>query len=293
VDCRGRLLLPQNATAWRAGPAVTVSRSYVPVTANYHDRVAPPAGDVDYEAHGDGYAVQRRADPRIAAAVLSALGAARTVLNVGAGAGSYEPTDRYVVAVEPSAAMRAQRPPERVPAIDAVAESLPFDDDAFDAAMACSTLHQWRDLDRGLAELRRVTRGPIAIFTYDPDTLGRFWLADYAPEVIQAERRRQPPIARLVAAFGEGTEVCRIPVPADCLDGFKEAYFARPESFLDEAVRRSQSSWSFVEPAVQQRATARLRADLASGAWDERYGALRTQPELDGSLRLVVAPPKR
>jgi hypothetical protein len=254
--------------------------------------VAAPAGDVDYEAHGDGYSAQRRSDPRIAAAVLAALGSARTVLNVGAGAGSYEPGDRYVVAVEPSAAMRAQRPAASVPAIDAVAESLPFDDDAFDAAMASSTVHQWQDLDRGLAELRRVTRGPIAILTYDPDTLDRFWLADYAPEVIAAERRRQPPIARLVAALGEKTEVRRIPVPADCSDGFKEAYFARPERFLDDAVRRSQSSWTFVEPAVQERAVARLRADLASGAWDERYGALRTQSELDGSLRLVVAAPK-
>jgi hypothetical protein len=129
------------------------------------------------------------------------------------------------------------------------------------------------------------------ILTFDPDTLDRFWLADYAPEVIAAERRRQPPIRELVSRLGSATEVRSIPVPADCLDGFKEAYYARPECFLDEAVRRSQSSWSFVEPAVQARALARLNADLASGAWDERYGALRTQPELDGSLRLVVAPP--
>jgi hypothetical protein len=137
-----------------------------------------------------------------------------------------------------------------------------------------------------------VTSGPIVILTFDPDTLDRFWLNDYAPDVIAAERRRQPPIAKLVRTLGAGTEVRSIPVPADCSDGFKEAYYARPECFLDEAVRRSQSSWSFVEPAVQVRAIARLDADLASGAWDERYGALRTQPELDGSLRLIIAPPK-
>jgi hypothetical protein len=250
-----------------------------------------PAGDVDYEAYGHGYAVQRRGDPRIADAIHAALGSARTVLNVGAGTGSYEPEDRHVVAVEPSAAMRAQRPAERVPAINATAEDLPFDAGVFDAAMATVTVHQWSDLSQGLAELRRVTRGPIVILTFDPDTLDRFWLADYAPEVIAAERRRQPPIRELVSRLGSATEVRSIPVPADCLDGFKEAYYARPECFLDEAVRRSQSSWSFVEPAVQARALARLNADLASGAWDERYGALRTQPELDGSLRLVVAPP--
>jgi hypothetical protein len=251
-----------------------------------------PAGDVDYEAHGQGYAIQRRSDPRIAAAIHAALGTARTVLNVGAGAGSYEPADRYVVAVEPSAAMRAQRPPERVPAINAVAEALPFDDAAFEAAMASVTVHQWSDLDQGLAELRRVTSGPIVILTFDPDTLDRYWLNDYAPEVIAAERRRQPPIARLVSAFGPGTDVRSIPVPADCLDGFKEAYFARPEAFLDEAVRRSQSSWSFVEPAVHARAVANLERDLVSGAWDERYGKLRSQAAFDGSLRLLVAPPR-
>lgn len=123
------------------------------------------AGDFDYEAHGQGYTIQRRTDPRIAAAVHGGLGAARTVLNVGAGAGSYEPEDRYVVAVEPSAAMRAQRPPGRVPAIAAAAERLPFDDGTFDAAMATVTVHQWSDLDQGLRELRRVTRGPIVILT--------------------------------------------------------------------------------------------------------------------------------
>jgi hypothetical protein len=248
-------------------------------------------GDVDYEARGAGYATQRRTDPRIAEAVHGALGHARTVLNVGAGSGSYEPEDRCVVAVEPSAAMRAQRPPSRAPAVIAAAEDLPFDDAVFDAAMATVTVHQWADLDQGLGELRRVTRGPIVILTFDPDTLERYWLADYAPEVIAAERRRQPPIERLVAALGEGTEVRTVPIPADCLDGFKEAYFARPECFLDADVRRAQSSWGFVEPAVGERAVARLRDDLESGAWDARHGALRTQSQYEGSLRLLVGNP--
>jgi hypothetical protein len=252
---------------------------------------ARPAGDFDYETHGVGYAVQRRADPRIAALVHAALGDARSVLNVGAGAGSYEPDDRYVVALEPSPAMRAQRAPECVPAIAGVAEDLPFDDGSFAAVMATVTVHQWSDLTRGLAELRRVSRGPVVILTFDGDALDRFWLADYAPELIAAERGRYPAMTFLADALGQGTEVRSVPVPADCTDGFTEAYFARPERFLDDAVRRSQSAWGFVDDAAEQRAVARLAGDLASGAWDERYGALRSEPEFDGSLRLVVGPP--
>jgi SAM-dependent methyltransferase len=249
------------------------------------------AGDFDYERHGIGYATQRRTDPRIAALVHSALGPARTVLNVGAGTGSYEPEDRYVVAIEPSPAMRAQRPLERVPAVVATAESLPFDDDAFDASMAMVTLHQWPDLDLGLAELRRVTRGPIVVLTFDGDALDRFWLADYVPELIVAERSRYPAIAWLADALGANSEVRSVPVPADCIDGFTEAYFARPERFLEDAVRRSQSAWGFVEPEVEERAVNSLRDDLASGAWDARYGELRTRAEFDSSLRLVVGSP--
>ena len=155
-----------------------------------------PAGDFDYERAGAGYARLRRTDPRLAAHVHAALGEARTVLNVGAGAGSYEPEDRYVVAVEPSAAMRAQRPAGR-PAVDAVAEALPFDDDSFDAAMAMITVHQWSDLERGLAELQRVARGPVVILTFDPDAMLDFWLADYVPEVFEAERPRMPKLSAL------------------------------------------------------------------------------------------------
>jgi hypothetical protein len=250
---------------------------------------APAAGDFDYESHGDGYALQRRADPRIAARLHEALGDAATVINVGAGAGSYEPEDRYVVAVEPSPAMRAQRPSSRVPAIDATAERLPFDDDSFAAAMATITVHQWSDKTRGLRELQRVTRGPIAILTFDPDALDRFWLADYAPELIAAERKRYPQIAWLGSLLESGCEVHSIAVPGDCTDGFTEAYFSRPERLLEDDVRRAQSAWGFVEREDEQRAVARLREDLASGAWDRRYGELREQPEFDGSLRLIVA----
>jgi hypothetical protein len=249
------------------------------------------AGDVDYQQHGQGYATQRRTDPRIAAHVHAALGDARTIVNVGAGAGSYEPEDRYVVAIEPSAAMRAQRPPGRVPALDATAERLPFDDNSFDAAMATVTVHQWQDTVAGLRELRRVARGPVVIVTFDGDALDLLWLAGYAPELIAAERRRYPPIDLIRAHIGGHVDVRPVPVPIDCVDGFTEAYYARPERFLDDQVRRSQSAWTFVADTDQRRAVDELRRDLDSGAWDERFGHLRSQPEFVGSLRLIVGTP--
>jgi len=251
------------------------------------------AGDVDYAAHGQGYGRQRRTDPRIAAWVHAALGDARTVLNVGAGAGSYEPLDRHVLAIEPAAAMRAQRPAHLTPAVDGVAERLPVDDQSFDAAMALVTVHQWRDVARGLAELRRVTRGPIVLLTFDGDALDRWWMADYAPEMLAVERRRFPGVASLVEGLGGACEVHAIPIPNDCVDGFSEAFYARPEAFLDPAVRRSQSAWSFVPGDVQARFANRLGADLASGEWDRRHGAWRAKPTFEGSLRGIVSRPPR
>jgi methyltransferase family protein len=249
------------------------------------------AGDFDYESQGTGYAVRRRPDPRIAAMIHEALGDARTVVNVGAGAGSYEPAGRYVAAVEPSEAMRAQRPPGGVPAIDATAEKLPFDDGAFDAAMATVTVHQWSDTAAGLAELRRVARGPVVVLTFDGDALDLLWLAEYVPELIAAERRRYPPIEMIAAAIGRDSRVLPVPIASDCVDGFTEAYYARPEMFLDPRVRAAQSTWGFVEDTAITRAVEHLRADLESGAWDDKYGALRTQPEFVGSLRLIVGRP--
>jgi hypothetical protein len=246
------------------------------------------AGDFDYERAGQGYATMRRTDPRIAALVHAALGPARTVLNVGAGAGSYEPEDRYVVALEPSAAMRSQRPAHAVPAVDGVAGHLPFDDRSFDASMAMVTVHQWPDMRAGLGEMRRVTRGPVVVLTFDGDALDRFWLADYVPELIEAERRRYPAPDAIGQVLGGGASIRTVPVPRDCLDGFTEAYFARPEAFLAEATRRSQSAWGFVDDGVEDRFVARLRADLETGEWDRRYGALRDQEVFEGSLRLIV-----
>lgn len=251
-----------------------------------------PAGDVDYERFGAGYARVRRPDPRIAARVHEALGSARTVLNVGAGAGSYEPADRYVLAVEPSAAMRAQRPAGAAPALDATAEHLPFDDDTFDAAMAMVTVHQWHDVDQGLRELRRVSRGPVVVLTFDAVALQDFSLAEYLPHVFAAELTRFPSIDRVVARLGPGSGKVRVEpvaVPWDCVDGFGEAFYGRPEELLRPEVRASTSGIALADPDASRRGLDRLAHDLASGAWDERHAYLRRQPERVGALRLVVA----
>ena len=243
---------------------------------------------VDYEQHGRTYARHRRADPRIAARIHAALGDARTVLNVGAGSGSYEPRDRWVLAVEPSATMRAQRPPDAAPAIAARAEALPFDDDTFDAAMACVTIHHWEPPDAGLAELRRVARGPVVVFTFELDALPA-WQREHLHEGLVVERPRFPAIADVATALGGHTRVESIPTPGDCEDGFFEAFWRRPEALLDPAVRASQSMWTLLAPGVEDAVVARLDDALTSGAWDDEHGHLRDLDELDGSLRLVIS----
>ncbi|HEV2526938.1 MAG TPA: class I SAM-dependent methyltransferase [Thermomicrobiales bacterium] len=251
------------------------------------------AGDVDYGLIGRDYARYRQPEPAIAARIVAALGDARTVLNVGAGAGSYEPTDRDVTAVEPSATMRAQRPPHLPAAIDAVAERLPFPDESFDAAMATYTVHQWDDLAAGIGELRRVTHGPIVILAADPACLHDFWLTHYLTEALDRELTRFPAIDRIASLLGPGTMVTPVPIPLHCTDGFTEAYYGRPERLLDPGVQRAMSSWTQLEPEVLARFDQGLRADLASGAWDQRFGHLRTEPEYVGSLRLIVRPDTR
>jgi SAM-dependent methyltransferase len=249
------------------------------------------AGDADYGRLGPGYAAIRRPDPRIEAVVWQALGDARSVVNVGAGAGSYEPRDREVTAVEPSASMRAERPADRVPAIDATAQELPFADDSFDAAMASVTIHQWPDLTAGLREMRRVARGPVVILTFTPLVPEPWWMPVYVPELFEVEARRMPDLQTVAEGLGGEVEVSVVPVPADCIDGFGQAFFARPERTLDPDVRRAMSAWSFVEPEVEQRYVDELGSDLASGAWDARWGAFRSLPQFDVGLRLVVGRP--
>ncbi len=246
---------------------------------------------VDYERHGLTYARFRRADPRIAERIHAALGDARTVVNVGAGSGSYEPEDRWVIAVEPSEVMRAQRPPGAAPAIDARAEALPFDDDALDAAMACVTIHHWEPPARGLAEMRRVARGPVVVFTFELDALPD-WQQVYLAEGLESERPRFHSIEEIASALGGRVRVERIPTPGDCVDGFFEAYWRRPEALLDPAVRASQSMWALLDDGVEELIVERLEHALASGAWDAEHGHLRHQGSYDGALRLVISEPE-
>lgn len=252
-----------------------------------------PSGDVDYTRYGIGYAAHRRGDPRIAELIHAALDPSGPVLNVGAGAGSYEPSGRPVLAVEPAEAMLAQRPTGSAAVIRALAGALPLAEDAVTSSMATVTIHQWPDPAAGLAELRRVTVGPVVVLTFDPQALDTLWLARYSPELYAAESRRYPSIDSVIGALGPRATAVPVPVPFDCSDGFTEAFYGRPEAFLDPAVRRSQSAWSFVGARAEARAVDNLASDLTSGRWDERFGHLRRQPTFVGSLRLVVGPGAR
>ncbi|MBR7833146.1 MerR family DNA-binding transcriptional regulator [Actinospica durhamensis] len=242
-----------------------------------------------YDTIGSAYPATRRTEPRIAAQIWSALGDARTVLNVGAGTGSYEPVDRDVTAVEPSAVMRAQRPAGAAPCVAADAQHLPFEDQTFDAAMAVSTVHHWPDPLAGLRELRRVARR-VVVLTYDartPGWLERFWLTrDYLPEFADL-LVGWPSLADMTRAIGGRAEPLLI--PWDCADGFFEAYWRRPEAYLDEQVRRAVSVWTRVGPEAEQRAVNMLREDLASGRWAERNRDLVALDAAELGLRLLVA----
>lgn len=241
-----------------------------------------------YDTIGAAYTVTRRTEPRIAAQFWATLGDARTVVNVGAGTGSYEPPGRDVTAVEPSAVMRAQRPAGAAPCVVADAENLPFEDQSFDAAMAFATIHHWQDPIAGLREMRRVARR-VVVFTHDTsDTswLRRFWLTrDYLPEVADFLGGR-PSLTELASAIGARTEP--VPIPWDCADGFFEAYWRRPEAYLDDHVRRGISVWARVGPDVEQRAVRNLRDDLASGRWAERNRDLLALDAAELGLRLLV-----
>jgi SAM-dependent methyltransferase len=242
-----------------------------------------------YDTIGATYTVTRRTEPRIAARIWAALGDARTVLNVGAGTGSYEPSGREVTAVEPSAVMRAKRPASAAPCVDAAAESLPFEDQSFDAAMAIATVHHWHDPIAGLREMRRVARR-VVVFTHDTTDAGwsgRFWLTrDYLPEVADFLVGR-PSLTELASAIGARTEP--VLIPWDCADGFFEAYWRRPEAYLDDHVRRGISGFARVGPEAEQRAVRSLRDDLVSGRWAERNRDLVALDAAELGLRLLIA----
>ena len=237
-----------------------------------------------YDRIGRDYATVREADPRLAEPIWHALGAARSIVNVGAGTGSYEPPDREVVAVEPSTVMIAQRPPGSAPVVQAEAEHLPFDDDSFDAAMAVISLHHWNDVPVGLAEMARVARDRIVIVTFDPDHASEQWIMrGYLPEA-----PRKPSMTEILGSLPPA-EVDPLPVPRDCTDRMFQTLWARPEEHLDPAVRAATSIWHLVPRAAAERALSKLEHDLETGLWDERYGHLRTKTEHDVGLRLIHA----
>lgn len=237
-----------------------------------------------YDSIGLNYAELRKPDARIAAMIEAALGPARTVLNVGAGTGSYEPADRDVTAVEPSAAMIAQRSPTAARAVQAFAEKLPFDDASFDASMAILTVHHWRDKQAGLREMRRVTRGPVVLLTFDAAHRG-MWLLDYLPQLAALDEAQMPPINDYGRWLGP-VRIIPVPIPHDCTDGFLYAYWRRPAAYLDPHVRTGSSSFWALRDTDE--GLSRLAQDLDSGAWERRYADQLALDAIDAGYRLVV-----
>ncbi len=236
-----------------------------------------------YDTIGLNYTNLRKPDARIAQRIERALGSAKSVLNVGAGTGSYEPAGRELTAVEPSIEMIDQRKPSDAHVVQGFAEQLPFADDVFDASMAVLTIHHWSDRSRGVAEMRRVTRDTIVFLTYDPAFRG-FWLADYFPALVTLDESQMPAMARYSDWLGN-VDTVPVPIPHDCSDGFLAAYWRRPAAYLDEKVRAAMSSfWALGDVSE---GLAKLEADLHSGQWEQQYGHLLALEQLDCGYRLV------
>jgi SAM-dependent methyltransferase len=246
------------------------------------------AGRLVYEDIGRSYSRTRREDPRIAAEIASCLGASRSVVNVGAGTGSYEPRDRMVVAVEPSWEMVRQRRGRTRHVVRGAAEALPFPDAAFDAAMAVLTIHHWGDAVAGLRELHRVSHRQV-VFFFEPLRTHNFWALDYFPEAFDLPSEQDPPGEAAIRAALAVREVRRVLVPQDCADGFGAAFWARPEAYLDPDVQAGMSWLALLMPDARRRGADRLASDLASGAWDRQHGHLRHMPAYDGGYRLAIA----
>ncbi len=246
-----------------------------------------------YDTIGKNYASLRREDALLVARIHAALGTARSVVNVGAGAGSYEPRDRYVVAIEPSDVMAAQRPIDLAPAIRAFAGQLPLRDNTVDGAMAILTVHHWgSEQECGVRELRRVARGPVVILTYDPRVSSAMWLtSDYWPELARLDREIFPLPEVLSEWLGGDVSIHPVPIPCDTSDWMLGSFWAHPERVLDPNARAVTSGFACMGEDIVDRIVAAVRSDLVDGTWDRRHGALRTLREYDAGLRLVVAVP--
>lgn len=247
--------------------------------------------DTRYDVIGAEYSRTRREDPRLVALIHAALGNARTIVNVGAGTGSYEPRDRYVLAIEPSAVMIAQRDPRLPPAITAGAHHLPLQEHSVDAAMAILTIHHWdEDQERGVREMRRVARGPVVILTFDPEVSARMWLmADYLPEIAELDRRIFPTPDTLARWLDADVSVREVPIPCDTPDWTLGSFWAHPERVLDAEARNSTSGFARMPQDVVDRVVGAVERDLQDGTWDERHGHLRLLDEYDAGMRLLVS----
>jgi SAM-dependent methyltransferase len=240
-----------------------------------------------YDQIGQTYTTTRRPDPRIGKAIKGVFREADTIVNVGAGAGAYEPANQSLIGVEPSWRMIGQRSRGASPVVQAVAEALPFRSDAFDVALAVLTLHHWSDWRVGIAEMKRVARR-VVVFAFDVNALDDFWLTKkYFPDIIGLDRRRSPSIAEIVDELGD-CRVEQVPIPHDCVDGFLAAYWRRPENYLDPGVRASISGFALLDQRTVTRGITRLETDLKSGAWEQRFGYLRSLDALDAGYRLLA-----
>lgn len=244
-----------------------------------------------YDTIGRLYRRHRAPDPRIAAQIEAALGDARTVVNVGAGSGSYEPTDRHVLAVEPSKVMIAQRSAGAAPVVQGTAEALPLADGCADAALALLTVHHWSDQAAGLAEMRRVSRRQV-VFAFDLEVNHTSWLVtDYFPEIVDIEDARNAPVEWIAEQLGGNARIEDIPIPADCVDGFQNAYWRRPEAYLNPDVRACISTLAVLPDDVLTRGLQSLEHDLATGTWHQRNADLLAKDVMDYGYRLIVAHP--
>ena len=241
-----------------------------------------------YDVIGRTYARTRREDPRIASQIQDALGTARTVANVGAGTGNYEPADRLMIAVEPSAAMMRQRIGRSHLVVRSHAEQLPFPDRSFDAALAILTIHHWADVAAGLREMARIAE---VVLYFEPLRTHDFWALEYFPEALDLPTERDPPGEALLRGLLDLREIQTVPVPHDCTDGFGASFWRRPTAYLDPDVHAGMSWLALLPAAARRRGTDKLAADLASGKWDERHGYLRELKEYDGGYRLAIGGP--
>jgi SAM-dependent methyltransferase len=244
-----------------------------------HEQVAP-----EHE-----YSVLRRADPRIAKQIHEALGDARSVANVGAGAAEYEPVDRWVLAIEPTEHRITSRTRGLTTPIRGHAESLPIPSKSVDAAMACLTLHQWADWRVGVQELRRVARKRVVIFTYDPTHADRFWLLrDYLPELEHLYSRRFPPIEQQRVATGDEVVVETVAVPHDCENGLLAAHWRRPQAYLDKGLRAGIPTFQLPGAGQLLGGLQKLSKDLEADRWQRRNRELLELEQLDLGYRLLV-----